>query len=505
MVAEGLAETGWNETERLAALAATGILDTPTEPAFDDIVRIASLVCRAPIAVVNFVADTRQWFKAEVGLGTRETPLNVSICAKALLTDGLTVVHDLTRDTRFDANPLVTGDPNLRFYAGARVDSPEGLPLGTVCVLDYAPRPEGLSSEQRQTLEALARQVKAQLAIRTQARALSDSEARFRAIADSMPQMVWSTQPDGFHDYYNARWYEFTGAPAGSTDGEGWNGMFHPEDQDRAWARWRHCLATGEPYEIEYRLRHHSGEYRWTLGRALPIRDAEGRIQRWFGTCTDIDAAKRTAQERELISHELSHRIKNIFSVISGLISLSGRREPAHRQFADALRERVAALGRAHDFVRPHSERSRAEHVDTTAFTLLDELFAPYAQGHPGRFVMTGDDLAVDDRAATPLALVFHDLATNAAKYGALSTEHGRVEITGRKTDQTYLLTWTERGGPPLPPEPGPPGFGTTLSQISVEGQLGGRLQRRWAPEGLEVVVEAPSDAFTRATPRIGS
>src|SRR5690348_14352408 len=85
--------------------------------------------------------------------------------------------------------------------------------------------------------------------------ALSESDARFRTLADALPHMVWSTLPDGYHDYYNARWYEFTGVPAGSTDGEGWNGMFHPEDQERAWATWRRSLETGEPYEIEYRLR----------------------------------------------------------------------------------------------------------------------------------------------------------------------------------------------------------------------------------------------------------
>src|SRR4051812_50187779 len=102
-------------------------------------------------------------------------------------------------------------------------------------------------------------------------------QAQFEILTNAMPQMVWSTLPDGFHDYYNARWYEFTGMPEGSTDGEGWNGMFHPEDQARAWERWRHSLATGEPYEIEYRLRRADGAYRWTLGRALPVRDRRGR------------------------------------------------------------------------------------------------------------------------------------------------------------------------------------------------------------------------------------
>ena len=129
--------------------------------------------------------------------------------------------------------------------------------------------------------------------------ALRESEASFRQLADAMPQMVWVTRPDGYHEYYNRRWYEFTGVPEGSTDGDGWNGMFHPDDQERAWARWRHCLATGEPYEIEYRLRHRSGDYRWTLGRALPIRNSQGEIERWFGTCTDIEQIKRIESERE--------------------------------------------------------------------------------------------------------------------------------------------------------------------------------------------------------------
>jgi PAS domain S-box-containing protein len=125
---------------------------------------------------------------------------------------------------------------------------------------------------------------------------LAENRVTFRTMADTMPQMVWSTLPDGHHDYFNARWYEFTGTPVGSTDGEGWNGVFHVEDQARAFEIWNHSLATGEPYEIEYRLRRHDGDYRWTLGRAMPIRDQNGVITRWFGTCTDIDDQKKIAE-----------------------------------------------------------------------------------------------------------------------------------------------------------------------------------------------------------------
>jgi PAS domain S-box-containing protein len=130
------------------------------------------------------------------------------------------------------------------------------------------------------------------------ARASEESgELTFRAIADSIDQMIWSTRPDGHHDYFNRRWYEYTGVPEGSTDGEEWNGMFHPDDREHAWAVWRRCLETGEPYHIEYRLRHRSGAWRWVLGRAQPVRSEDGAILRWYGTCTDIHD-RRAAEDR---------------------------------------------------------------------------------------------------------------------------------------------------------------------------------------------------------------
>jgi PAS domain S-box-containing protein len=155
-------------------------------------------------------------------------------------------------------------------------------------------------------------------------RQLRASEAQFRTMADAMPQMVWSTLPDGYHDYYNRKWYEFTGVPAGSTDGEAWNGMFHPEDQPRAWEVWRHSLSTGEPYEIEYRLRHRSGEYRWVLGRALPVRNEQGAIVRWMGTCTDIHEQKQARDELLATNRRkddflamLAHELRNPLAPIS--------------------------------------------------------------------------------------------------------------------------------------------------------------------------------------------
>ena len=128
------------EGQRLAALAQYKIVDTPPEEAFDEIAELAAAICEAPMAIVNLIADGRQFFKAEVGLGVREMPLDTSFCAQAILEEDFLLVPDAAADPRFACNPLVTGAPHLRFYAGAILKSPEGLPIGTLSVLDVRPR-----------------------------------------------------------------------------------------------------------------------------------------------------------------------------------------------------------------------------------------------------------------------------------------------------------------------------------------------------------------------------
>ena len=499
------------ETDR-AALVARYDLDAGGFDALDQITDFAAALCDAPIALVSIVEEERQRFLARTGLAPDEAPLHPSFSAHAMQGSAIFIVPDAQADPLFAANPLVTGAPHIRFYAGAPLRDGEGVPLGALCVLDDKPR-QGLTPLQRQGLALLARQVMVELEGRrrdqdviarqvSDARALAESDQLFRTLADTMPQIVWSTLPDGYHDYYNARWYEYTGVPDGSTDGDGWNGLFHPDDRDRAWQRWRHSLATGEPYEIEYRLRHRDGDYRWTLGRALPIRDAAGHITRWIGTSTDIHEQRLMMEEREIIAHELSHRIKNIFSVIAGLIGLSARQHPAIREVADDLRDRIMALGRAHDFVRPHSEAGGGAE-DGRLRGILEQIFAPYGGADDSRFLFTGENPAIDDRSATPLALLFHELATNAAKYGALSVDGGRVRIDVQTEGAAIRIDWREEGGPPVKPAEAE-GFGSRLMQLSVERQLGGRMTRDWQPGGLAVSLWIPSRSMSRVTPEKG-
>ena len=479
----------------------------------DDLVSFAAELCEVPVALVTLLDGEQQHFLARQGVDMAGTPRDHSFCQYAVEGGDLLDVPDLMADARFRDHPLVVGEPHVRSYAGMPMVASDGAVLGTVCVLDMEPRRTPLTPLQRHGLAVLAKAAVARLDDRRSAsdhrraearsrQALEESELRFRTLADTMPQMVWSTLPDGYHDYYNARWYEFTGMPAGSTDGEAWNGVFHPDDQERSRDLWRHSLQTGEPYQIEYRLRHHDGTYRWVLGRALPIRDTGGRITRWFGTCTDIHEQKLALEEREVVSQELSHRIKNIFAVISGLISVAARSRPEFAPAAIDLRHRITALGRAHDFVRPHSAASRPMARQDSLHGLLGDLFEPYQRPGVERVRVEGDDVSVDDRAATPVSLLFHELATNATKYGALSSDEGTVTVTTMRAGDMVELCWRETGGPTLAGAPdarGAGGFGSQLIELSAVRQLGGTVVRDWRPEGLEVRVSVPLAAFSRS------
>ncbi len=497
-----------DEAARTRVIAAYDVEGARVAGQLDDLVAFAGELCAAPVALVSLVEEEYQRFLARSGTDLICTPRSQSFCAHAMHGHDVMQVPDATMDPRFADTGLVTGPPYIRFYAGAPLVSSEGVPLGALCVIDMVPR-EGLTPLQRDGLLILAKAAMGRLDDRRVAREQSAAEAearrvieasdlKFRTLADTMPQMVWSTLPDGFHDYYNARWYEFTGVPSGTTDGEAWNGMFHPDDQDRAWSVWRQSLDTGEPYNIEYRLRHYDGTYRWVLGRALPVRDEHGAITRWFGTCTDIHEQKLAYEEREVISQELSHRIKNIFAVISGLISFAARGKPEFATVATDLRHRINALGRAHDFVRPHSANSRPADRQDSLHGLLADLFEPYQQGVV-RLTVSGDDVTIDDRSATPIALLFHELATNATKYGALATETGVVEVTVAAGAETVVVTWRERGGPVVVEPARLGGFGSQLIELSAVRQLGGTVARDWRPDGLVMTIAIPAGALSRA------
>ncbi|MEP9360316.1 ATP-binding protein [Sphingomonas sp. KR3-1] len=246
------------ERQRLKALEAYDILDTETEPAFDEIARLAADICGTPIAVVNLVASDRQFFKAEVGLGVRETPLDTSFCAHALLEPEFLEIPDATQDKRFVGNPLVTGEAHLRFYAGALLKGDDGLPIGTLCVLDTQPRQ--LTELQRRTLQVLARQVMGQLDLRRELRQRDEADLRYQTLFDSMDEgfciIEFFDGPHGpLSDYVhveaNAAYARHAGIP--NVVGQKLREMVADEADDWV-ARYGGVLRTGVPIRFEREL-----------------------------------------------------------------------------------------------------------------------------------------------------------------------------------------------------------------------------------------------------------
>jgi|TARA_B100000749_G_scaffold43313_2_gene29923 signal transduction histidine kinase len=198
-----------NEQQRLAALAALQIMDTPSEQAFDDLTALAARWLDTPIALISLIDSQRQWFKSRVGLNTSETPKEMAFCAHAIRQPALMEVADATLDARFAGNPLVTGDPGIRFYAGMPIASPQGTLIGTLCVIDQ--RPRTLNDQQRDTLQRLARLVEYQLQLRhtlltslEEAHELAHQQALNRRLLDSLKAGVVACADDGTLTQFNS-------------------------------------------------------------------------------------------------------------------------------------------------------------------------------------------------------------------------------------------------------------------------------------------------------------
>ncbi|MCJ2138290.1 PAS domain-containing protein [Methylobacterium sp. J-026] len=247
------------------------------------------------------------------------------------------------------------------------------------------------------------------------------------------------------------------------------------------------------------------GEARyWDVALSRMLDDDGGPIG-LLAVSRDITASAKTQADHELRSRELSHRLKNVFALVNGLVTLSARDIPVVQPYARTLRDRFTSLGRALEYLHASPQDKAAPRPAQTLQALLRALLMPYdgvGSAHRRIRFFGGADVPIRDTALTSLALIIHELATNAVKYGALSGDTGTVSLSCRRYDKSISLIWCERGGPPIAQPPEHAGFGATLVQRSVGGQLGGKIAYHWWPEGLRVVISIPIDLLkqTEAT-----
>ena len=235
---------------------------------------------------------------------------------------------------------------------------------------------------------------------------------------------------------------------------------------------------------------------------ASPLKNAEGRIIGASKIARDITARRRAQEQQNLLIREMSHRVKNLFAVTSGLVTLSARSARTPADMAEAVRERLGALARAHGLTRPGLINGNGKPCqDTTLHALIQTIFAPYVDPERGKdhgfYVVTGPCLPIGGNAVTSIALVLHELTTNAGKYGALSSPGGYIHIDWSVKNDELLLTWKENGGPSLDGPAEHEGFGSSLLRRLVTGQFGGQLSYDWKPKGLIIRLSMPVERLT--------
>jgi len=310
-----------NEVQRLAVLRNYNVLDTAPESGFDDLALLASQIFQTPIALVSLVDETRQWFKARVGLDARETPRDAAFCAHAILDSKVVLeVRDAQLDQRFADNPLVTADPHIRFYAGAPLVTTDGYALGTLCVIDY--KPHHLSDSQKLALQALSRHVVTLLELRrslTENKKIADefleSEARFRDLVENANDLIQICGMDGTILYANRAWCDSLGYSEAEIPSLTLRDIIHPDSLE-------HCMALFQQVIAEKKLLHMEAAFRTKDGQKIIIEgNSSCRTQNGLPFSTRSifrDVTQRRQAELELKKLQL-HRERILVSIGEGL------------------------------------------------------------------------------------------------------------------------------------------------------------------------------------------
>jgi PAS domain S-box-containing protein len=319
---------------------------------------------------------------------------------------------------------------------------------------------------------------------------LRDSEDHYRHAVELNPQVAWTSLPDGRLNRVARRWFEWTGTSG--LEGS-WKDGMHPDDHAVTLGEWDRCLASGEAYDVEHRVRRRDGRYRWARSRAFPRRDAEGNIILWYGNTEDIHERKVAEEHQRLLINELNHRVKNTLASVQAIAFQTLRGEVPLVEARAQFEARLMALSAAHNLL------TEENWVGASLERVVKDS-TEHLAGDSRRFDVAGEPLRLAPRAALALAMALHELGTNAAKYGALAAEAGRVAIAWTMDGERLHLEWRESGGPPVE-APTRRGFGSRLIERGLEADLGGRAALHFERGGLRCEIEA-SLAAIRASER---
>lgn len=321
-----------------------------------------------------------------------------------------------------------------------------------------------------------------------EAKSLWNAQALRRAIeAAGVALWIWNVDTD--HFAMDEQAFRLWGVEQDDEEVsfEDLSAHIHPADRDRVRAAFNATRAIVGPYEIDFRIML-GEEIKWISARGIG-NDAGLHGRHMYGVFLDVTGRKQAEEGHELLAGEMSHRVKNLLAVATGLTHVTSRSTTTAAEMAKELTERLTALGRAHDLVRP-----LPGHQGQAALLgdLISILLSPYEDmgAFSGRIRVAVPRMGVGEIAATTMALVFHELATNSLKYGALSADTGTLDISGTLEDDEVTIVWTERGGPSVETPKAADGYGSKMLVRIISGQLGGAISYNWSSEGVIVALK---------------
>ena len=483
-----------NEAARLKALRSLHALDSGSDRRFDRIARMAALILRAPRAAVALVDEDRLWHKARLGVPSGQYPRAGSLADFMVRNPQVIVSGDIREDPRFEGYLQSFSQVDVRFYAGAPLLAPGGEAIGVLSVGD--PEPHGPHTEaERLALEDLAALASEMLAhdaetIDAERRARLDQRRVELALdAAGLGEFEWDIARDRM--MISDRMRAITGVASSAARAEGGDLSFrfvHADDVAALRETVDKGLRGAGRYSAEYRMiRPDDGRLRWMQGSGVVVTDPSGAPQRVIGIVRDISDRKAEEEHRETLLAELDHRVKNVLAAVQSLAAQSARRTTSTEGFMAAFAGRLKAMASAHELLT--ATRWRGASLAHIAAAELGGLA-------PGQARWEGPDLILTPRAANAVSLALHELATNAVKYGALSVEAGRVEVSWeRPAEGGFTLLWTESGGPPVSP-PERRGFGSTLLDRVTGRELGGEGRVEYRADGVHAVLRADARAI---------
>jgi PAS domain S-box-containing protein len=487
---EGGGQTPSNEAARPVVLRGSGARDTVSDPQFEPIVRLAARLLGARGAAIILVDGSRVRLKAAIGTGWADW-LREGGLAESALRHGAPMFAGDVRDA---SSPNADRTGATGFYATAPLVGASGQIIGLLCVADANPRAEPDQAD-RAALIDLARLVTDEItrdaevaAVREQSR--FDQERDDLALsAAGLVTYEWdlTNQSVVVSEAFRAMvgWDE-TQVPL--ADWPGMRALMHPEDREAIVSKVGESLAAHGRYKTELRLvRPKDGRVIWICSAGALVATGEGRPRRIIGVIQDITARKTEEEQRETLVAELDHRIKNVLAAVQSLAAQSARNASSLEGFLKTFAGRLKSMASAHQLLT--ATRWRGAGMHNIAAAELGGMA-------PGQTRWEGPDIVLTPRAANALSLALHELATNAIKFGSLSTETGRVDVTWRQTEDGGLeLHWLESHGPAVVP-PSRLGFGSTLLEKVTGRELGGSVRVGYPAEGVRAVLTVGPSAF---------